>query len=125
MFTAAEKEIMKCLWANNRPMYVEEVRAWLEDNLGGKRLYKTVQSLLTVLMKKGYVQYEKRSRRVFFNPTNWGHAFFKNENTDKWDLLFDRCKEKNLLPCHIGDCRDYRMGAVAGRPAFFGKTRRG
>lgn len=97
MFTAAEKEIMKCLWENSRPMYVEEVRAWLEENLGGKRLYKTVQSILTILLKKGYIQYEKRGRRFYYTPTVSKQEFLKKEMRDMCDFWYNGSMDKMIL----------------------------
>ena len=99
MFTAAEKEIMKCLWTNDSPMYVEEVRVWMEENFGGKRLYKTVQSLLTVLVKKGYVQYEKRSRRFYYTPTMSEQEFLEKEMRDMCDFWYGGSMEKMLVAC--------------------------
>lgn len=100
MFTAAEKEIMRCLWTNGRPMYVEEVRAWLEENLGGKRLYKTVQSFLTVLLKKGYVQYEKRGRRFYYTPTLTEQEFLKREMRTICDFWYGGSMDKMLVACN-------------------------
>lgn len=99
MFTAAEKEIMKCLWRSGGPMSVEEVRAWLEENRGKQWVYKTVQSFLTILLKKGYVQYEKKGRRFYYSCTVSEQEFLKQQIKELCDFGYDGSMDKMLVAC--------------------------
>lgn len=99
MITASEKEIMKCLWRGEGPMSVEEVRAWLEKNRGKQWVYKTVQSFLTILLKKGYVRYEKRGRCFYYSSTVSERDFLKQQIKELCEFGYDGSMDKMLVAC--------------------------
>jgi len=62
----AEYEVMKVVWAADAPISTNEVVEKLEKTTAWKP--KTIQTLLSRLIKKGALKYEKESRVFVYTP---------------------------------------------------------
>jgi len=62
----AEYQVMKVIWAANQPLNTNEIVEKLEISTSWKP--KTIHTLLSRLVKKGALQYEKSSRVFVYTP---------------------------------------------------------
>ena len=62
----AEYQVMKVIWAQDTPISTNEVVAKLESTTSWKP--KTIHTLLSRLVKKGALQYEKSGRVFVYTP---------------------------------------------------------
>lgn len=64
--TEAELEVMKVLWANGEPTSTQTACDMLVNK---EWKYNTVSTLLSRMVEKGAVAYEKRGKFYFYSPT--------------------------------------------------------
>jgi len=62
----AEYQVMKIIWAAGTPINTNEVVERLEDTTAWKP--KTIHTLLSRLVKKGAIEYEKEGRVFVYTP---------------------------------------------------------
>jgi len=101
----SELEVLKILWEHG-PATVREVRRHLHE-AGGSQAYTTVQTLLTRLAQKRYVESEPRGRAHVFRPTRTREEFL-GEHLD--DLARKVC-EGTTLPLVLSLVQGRRFSA--------------
>lgn len=111
--TDTELEIMKVLWASEKPLTEKEIRSVIEQSFDWKK--QTTQTLIRRLVEKGVILREKRD--IYYHSP----AVSRDEVEKKWTLdLLNRVfggNAKNLVYAmlnhdilseeDIGDLNDY------------------
>lgn len=82
----AEQEVMEILWGYS-PLSANDIA----ERLSGKKRWQesTVKTLLTRLVSKGAVKYEKDGRRYLYSPAYPRSIFVQAESKRLIDRLFD------------------------------------
>ena len=83
----AEYQIMKVIWAENVPISTNEVVEKLESTTSWKP--KTIHTLLSRLVKKGALQYEKRGRVFVYSPIVKESDILEIENDNFLNRFYD------------------------------------
>lgn len=74
----AERQVMKVIWQSDTPLNTNEVVAHLETSTAWKP--KTIHTLLSRLVKKGALQYEKSGRVFVYTPLVHEPEILAHEN---------------------------------------------
>jgi len=83
----AEYQIMKVIWAEEVPISTNEVVEKLESTTSWKP--KTIHTLLSRLVKKGALQYEKRGRVFVYSPLVKESDILEIENDNFLNRFYD------------------------------------
>lgn len=83
----AEYQVMKVIWTANAPISTNEVVEKLEKTTAWKP--KTIQTLLSRLVKKGALKYEKDSRVFVYTPLFEESAVLEKENVTFLNRFYD------------------------------------
>lgn len=84
----AEYKVMKVVW-NQTPISTPEVTDQLADSNGWSP--KTVQTMLSRLVKKGALSYEKRGRAFYYTPLVDETEVLREETTSFLDRFYNGC----------------------------------
>lgn len=95
----AEYEIMKAVW-KNAPISTNEVVELFE---GGNWSPKTVQTLLTRLVKKGALGYEKRGRVFVYSPLIDEEEYRREESSSFLKKFYNGALNSMVLNFIDGD----------------------
>jgi len=83
----AEYQVMKVIWAADVPISTNEVVEKLETSTAWKP--KTIHTLLSRLVKKGALQYEKSGRMFSYTPLVNESEILSNENDSFLKRFYD------------------------------------
>ena len=83
----AEYQVMKVIWAADVPISTNEVVEKLETSTAWKP--KTIHTLLSRLVKKGALQYEKSGRMFSYTPLVNESEILSNENDSFLNRFYD------------------------------------
>ena len=83
----AEYQIMKVIWAESVPISTNEVVEKLASTTSWKP--KTIHTLLSRLVKKGALQYEKNSRVFVYTPLVTESEILAQENSNFLNRFYD------------------------------------
>jgi len=83
----AEYQIMKVIWAESVPISTNEVVEKLASTTSWKP--KTIHTLLSRLVKKGALQYEKRGRAFVYSPLVKESDILEIENDNFLNRFYD------------------------------------
>lgn len=75
----AEWEIMSQIWELNKPVSVRDIHSQLYPN--GEKAYTTVQTIMNILHKKGFLRRDKVGLVNFYFPTISQTEFAKSETS--------------------------------------------
>jgi BlaI family penicillinase repressor len=90
--TPLELEIMNVLWETG-PANVQTV----QQGIGRELAYTTVQTMLSILHRKGKVQRSLRDRAYFYKPMISRHLVISNSIRDIVDRLFGGSTESFVM----------------------------
>lgn len=90
----AEYKVMKAVWAN-APISTPKVTELLASENGWSP--KTVQTMLSRLVKKGALTYEKHGRAFFYTPLVKEEEVLKQETASFLDRFYDGCISSLVL----------------------------
>jgi predicted transcriptional regulator len=86
--TELELEILKVLW-DDAPLSVADVRARLEERAGRALSHSSVITMLNIMVRKGYLQREKKGRSFLFAPEFKRESITGGMINDLLSRLFD------------------------------------
>jgi BlaI family penicillinase repressor len=115
--TRLELEIMQVLW-NSGPSTIAEVQA----KLGLKRAYTTVQTILSILLKKGKVKRTEEGRRHRYAPLVSRERAMRTAVHDMVTRLFGGSAEALLMA--MVDTRQINADEIARAAELLKKNKR-
>ena len=83
----AEYQVMKIIWSADIPLNTNEIVERLESSTSWKP--KTIHTLLSRLVKKGALQYEKNSRVFVYTPLVKESEMLAKENESFLNRFYD------------------------------------
>ncbi len=112
--SAAEYEIMECVWALGRPVTSADIL----QELGVRRGWKapTVLTFLSRMVEKGLLQTEKKGKLRSYTAAMTREAYKSNETRDFLERLYDGSVQ-NMVAC-MADGNGISAEELAGLRAW-------
>lgn len=104
--TSREIWIMKCIWANPGGMTLQDLQRELKEKFDWEIKRSTIHTYLITIEGKGYVEIEKKGRKLIMKPSITEEEHKKEQAERMVDFWYDGSKQgliKTLVDSEISE----------------------